>query len=264
MSRLGPFVKLTTTDEVHRGLCMQDGLVVDPMPWDPCRHIGGIHFCRPVYIPYWAKRLHDMSWVREVTLPDDAEFVEFGEKAKASRVILGPRKSLRDYLSTWTEAMCLAAVQQDGIGIEFLSDEQRTPAVCLAAVLQNIAAIFPMTAKQRTEPVCVAAVQRDCDALYALSDGQRTEPVCLAAVQRDCDALYALSDGQRTEPVCLAAVQQNGQVIERLTAKQRTPAVCLAAVQQDAYAIYHMTAKQRTEAVCLAAKHRTEAFRFAN
>ncbi len=177
---------------------------------------GGIHFCRPEHILAWAYSLGNTVWVREVTIPPDVEFIEFDTKAKASQVILGPRKSLQDYLSTWTESMCLASVVLYGWTIQAMPDEQRTPAVCLAAV------------------------QREGDAIRCLNAAQRTHAMCLAAVQKNGEAIRYLNAAQRTPAVCLAAVQNYGMSIRFMTLEQRTPAVCQAAVQ-------YLTPEQRNQ-----------------
>ena len=75
---------------------------------------------------------------------------------------------------SWTDAQrCLAAVQQGGYAIQYLTDAQRTPEVCLAAVQQGGYAIQCLTDVQRTPEVCLAAVQQNGHAIQYLTDAQR-------------------------------------------------------------------------------------------
>jgi hypothetical protein len=70
-------------------------LNIDPVPFEregSCCS-GGIYFTTPEFIGYF---IYMGIWVREVTIPSDAEMVmdPQGDKWRASKVILGPRKEL--------------------------------------------------------------------------------------------------------------------------------------------------------------------------
>ncbi len=91
------YLKITNAEEKHHGLQYQDGLNIDPVPFAKegscCR--GGIYFTTPEYIIDF---LHMGIYIREVTIPEDAEMVmdPKGDKWRASKVILGPRRDLRE------------------------------------------------------------------------------------------------------------------------------------------------------------------------
>ena len=95
------YIKITNAKEYHHGLQYQDGLNIDPVPFakEGSCVPGGIYFTTPEFISYFI----DMGiYIREVTIPEDAEMVKDpkGNKWRASKVILGPRKDLSE-LETW-------------------------------------------------------------------------------------------------------------------------------------------------------------------
>ncbi len=89
------YLKITNAKENHHGLQYQDGLNIDPVPFakEGSCCAGGIYFTIPKYL---CEFLYMGQYVREVTIPEDAEMVKDpeGEKWRASKVILGPRKDL--------------------------------------------------------------------------------------------------------------------------------------------------------------------------
>jgi hypothetical protein len=95
------YLKITNAAENHHGLQYHDGLNIDPVPFARegtcCR--GGIYFTTPEYI---CKFLYVGIYVREVTIPEDAEIVQDPQvdKWRASKVILGVRKELGN-IDTW-------------------------------------------------------------------------------------------------------------------------------------------------------------------
>jgi hypothetical protein len=91
--------KITNEDEWHHGLQYQDGRVDDTVPF--CDDLG--ESCVPggIYFTDTANVLGYLAygpWVREVTVPDDAQVVEdpSGGKWRASAVVLGPRRRWAD------------------------------------------------------------------------------------------------------------------------------------------------------------------------
>ncbi len=101
--------------------------MVDPEKWDPCECAGGgIHFCRPDQVGHWYRVLPDLTWIREVTVPDDAQFAEFEEYAKADRVFLGPRMSFKEYVAAWSQDQCWDALMHEIDLLRLMTAEQRT------------------------------------------------------------------------------------------------------------------------------------------
>jgi ankyrin repeat protein len=89
------YLKITNAEENHNGLQYQDGLVIDPVPFakEGSCCPGGIYFTTPKYI---CNFMNMGRYVREVTIPEDAEMVKDpdGDKWRASKVVLSPRKEL--------------------------------------------------------------------------------------------------------------------------------------------------------------------------
>jgi hypothetical protein len=95
------YLKITNKLENHNGLLYQTGLVEDILPFEKegscCA--GGIYFSDEKNI---CEFLYYGVWIREVSIPEDAEMVTDpqGDKWRASKVIFGERKSLAE-VSTW-------------------------------------------------------------------------------------------------------------------------------------------------------------------
>lgn len=95
------YLKVTNEEENHNGLKYKNGLNIDPVPFAKegscCR--GGIYFTTHEHILNF---LNLGIYVREVTIPEDAEMVHdpSGDKWRASKIILGKRSDLRK-VETW-------------------------------------------------------------------------------------------------------------------------------------------------------------------
>lgn len=95
------FVKLTNSNECHNGFRFKDGLNIDTVDFNPieeCRP-GGIYFCFREDYERWTKYgCSQMFYIREVSIPDDAQVYCEENKFKADKIILGPRQLLFDSL----------------------------------------------------------------------------------------------------------------------------------------------------------------------
>jgi hypothetical protein len=95
------YLKITNAKENHFGLQYHDGLNIDPLPFakEGSCCTGGIYFTTPEYI---CRFLYVGIYIREVIVPEDAEMVldPQGDKWRASKVTLFPRKDLRE-VNTW-------------------------------------------------------------------------------------------------------------------------------------------------------------------
>jgi hypothetical protein len=58
-----------------------------------------------------------------------------------------------------TEALCLAAVQKNGIALKYVPEEFKTEALCLAAVQQNGSALEYVPEALKTEALCIEAMK---------------------------------------------------------------------------------------------------------
>ena len=98
------YFKVTNAAESHNGLQYSDGLIVDPVAFNPsgsCES-GGIYYADEDHI---GEFMSYGPWVREVTIPEDARTYKDpeGNKCKADKVILGPRVALLDFLREYVE-----------------------------------------------------------------------------------------------------------------------------------------------------------------
>jgi len=89
-----------TNKEINNNFKFKDGLNVDPIPFNSNQNekcaSGGIYFSKTENILDWL--FFDHHWIREVTIPEDAQIVEFKDKLRADKIIFGSRMSLSD---TW-------------------------------------------------------------------------------------------------------------------------------------------------------------------
>jgi hypothetical protein len=95
------YLKITNQEENHNDLQYHTGLVEDIIPFqrEGSCVAGGIYYTTQEYICGF---LGYGIWLREVTIPEDAEYVKDpgGDKWRANKVILGERKDLRK-VETW-------------------------------------------------------------------------------------------------------------------------------------------------------------------
>ena len=142
-----------------------------------------------------------------------------------------------------TEAMCLAAVQENGWLLEYV--HVKTPEICLAAVQQIGYSLQFVPEELKIPELCMAAVQQYGGALRYVPEELKTPEICLAAVQKYGYALRFVPEELKTPKLCLAAVQQSGGALGYVPEGLKTPELCLAAVQQNGVALIHVPKKLR-------------------
>ena len=84
-----------------------------------------------------------------------------------------------------------------GFAVQHLPNELKTEALCLAAVQQDGRTLAYVPDALKTETLCLAAVQQDGYTLQYVPDAQKTEALCLAAAQQDGGALAYVPDALR-------------------------------------------------------------------
>lgn len=91
------YFKVMNQAEYHHELQYKTGLNIDPIPFNPhgkCNP-GGIYFCEAKHVFRFLDYAGTDGWIREVTIPDDAQIYHEVYKVKADRVILGKRMSVK-------------------------------------------------------------------------------------------------------------------------------------------------------------------------
>ncbi len=237
------FVKLTNEEETHYGMEYKTGLNEDHLEFNPTGScsLGGLYFTTLWYASSYMN--YNMKYYRTVTLLDDSPIYVEDKKFKTKKFILSDRKELSEL---WNDNdFCLAAVQEDGIKLEFVKEQ--TPKICLAAVQQNGFSVCYV--HEQTPEICMAAVQQKSHALQCVHE--QTPEICLAAVQQNGHVLGFVKE--QTPEICLAAVQQDGNGLTFV--KEQTPEICLAAVQQDGNASIFVKPIFRTPELCAIAEN---------
>jgi hypothetical protein len=158
--------------------------------------------------------------------------------------------------------LCLAAVLQDGLTLEFVPEEFKTSELCLTAIWRTPDVFKYVPGAIKTPEFCLDAIQRNGNAFTQVSDELKTRDFCLAAVQRNELAFKYISGKLITPEFCLAAIRQNGWALEHVPENLKTLELCLAAVQQEGRAIRYVPDILKTPEVCLCAvqHHKTSLF----
>jgi hypothetical protein len=175
------FYKLLAADLRHYDFIYHEGLNVDTMPFDPSGNCepGGLYFTTFEYIPKWYS--HHWPLIADVALPDDARvYTEpCGTKWKADRLVLSNIRPLSEFLATLDETTLNRMITEDCMMLEHVKNQ--TEALCLAAVQQD-GGVLDMVQNQ-TNAICLAAVQQEGLALEYVR--RPTESICRAALQQN-------------------------------------------------------------------------------
>ena len=159
---------------------------------------GGLYFCRKEDVGHWLLLYGDeLGFISAVTLCHDSTVVSVGAKLKADRFILGPFHPIESFLATET-MFTMAALRQDGLGLQFVPEAHRTLEHCWAAVNQYGLALEFVPAAIQTPELCWAAVQSTSEALQYVRKRLRTPELCLAAVQKDGWSFNSVPDTSKT------------------------------------------------------------------
>jgi hypothetical protein len=169
--------------------------------------------------------------------------------------------------------LCEIAVSQNGLALEWVPEELRTPDLCEIAVSQDGDALWHVPKELRGPEIHKAAVSQDPWAVELVPKELRTPEICEIAVSQDPWALrwvpeelpeyekickIALSqDGMALELVpkelpeyaklCEIAVSQNGLALQYVPEELRTPSLCKIAVSQDGNALWHVPEELQDE-----------------
>lgn len=95
------FYRLTKSNEIHNGYKFCDGLNVDTLQIGLIDdfQIEGLYFCEEKYVKNWLTYTDDLTYIREVTIPDDATVCIEKYELKADKFILEPRQLISTYLT---------------------------------------------------------------------------------------------------------------------------------------------------------------------
>lgn len=129
-----------------------------------------------------------------------------------------------------TEAVCLAAVQKDGMALQFVPEALRTVNVCREAVRWNHHALQFVPDRLKTPDLAIsllALVSHVCSLEEVPPDERRsrpdfqTEAGCVAAVRQKAWALQFVPVHLLTKGVVQAAIDSISDWLENMAARKR-------------------------------------------
>ena len=165
-----------------------------------------------------------------------------------------------------TDAVCIAAVRQNGLAIEYVP--KVTADICMAAVRQNGLSLAYIPIVQRTLDICLEAIRENGLALEHVPEKLKTTELCLEAVKHDLleidSCMKSVPESIQTEEFCLAAIKVNIKAIKYISPALRTMKVCHAAIGVDGlFGLKHTPTEIKTIELCLdAVRQNGEAFMF--
>ena len=86
--------RLTNINELHNGLQYHDGIVEDPLSFQPTGNCsaGGMYFFDETQLHLYNKYVENAYWIREVQLLPDSRVYAETDKYKTDKFVLKPRK----------------------------------------------------------------------------------------------------------------------------------------------------------------------------
>lgn len=229
------------------GHVYREGLNILPTPLNPSDWLSGFPFSEEQNAMRAISHCDNFYWIGIVQLCADSRVVPSQiEEFKTDKFVLGPIIRIADYVrqcdtmnaisryphllkfveqQSQTPALCMAAVQRDGLAIKWVKEQ--TPALCLTAIQQNGRAIEGV--KEQTPELCMMAVRQCGFALGGVK--QRTLELCWEAVRTCGMAFFFVPNELQTPELCKMAIQQVPDMIRHV--KYKTPDLCMMAVQKD-------------------------------
>jgi hypothetical protein len=243
------FIKLTNKTEIHNGFQFKTGLNIDNLPFEPsgkCRK-GGFYFCNEFDSYRWLKYSgQTMVHYRYVTIPDDAQVYDEGDKFKCDRFVLGEKNTINSDFGKptipemWEDYnYCKNAFHYDMTLLKFC----KNPEFQLEAV--KITPLSLLYIEEPTMLMCLTGVEKSPHALHYIK--RQNFGMWSKAVQCYPESLKAITE--QTSELCLIAVKKNGLAIKYV--RHQTPEISLCAVNQNALALEFV--KEQTSELCLAA-----------
>ena len=238
------FYKILRKDLVHNGYKFVNGLNIDPVEFNPngeCSQ-GGFYFTEYDKIGHWLEYIHDLTYIVEVTIPDDAKVCVKENKFKTDKIILDlNNKKLIQYHKCWSDIeFCKKAVKQNYNALNIIKHR-----------CESIKDIKDIKNEQLNDvdfwsniELCKLAVQRcGCDLQFV--NIPQTDELCKLAIQQNGSALEYVTN--QTEALCKLAIQENGYELRHVI--NQTEDICKLAVQKHGYALEYVNISQ-TEDMC--------------
>jgi hypothetical protein len=149
-----------------------------------------------------------------------------------------------------TEAVCTAAVEQDGWALSYVPEHMRTEALCLIAVQHAGANLRHVPVALRSPAICLTAMRAGAaDAIAAVPVELRTESIWLELMRQTNYAPHGIVGLTSTEIQSIKRdlMQWNGLLLGELKEDARTLKLCQAAVAQNPEALKFVPEKWRAQ-----------------
>ena len=118
--------------------------------------------------------------------------------------------------------VCIAAIQRDLVGNEFVPEKHNTPKLWMAVVRKEGSKLQMVPEEMRTPEICNAALTNEWWALKHVPVDLQTLELCKALVKTDPCALYYMHKKRKTPAFCEWAVQENPWTLQYVPSDQRT------------------------------------------
>jgi len=158
-------------------------------------------------------------------------------------ITLIPEQDLNDEI-------CLIAVNENGLLLNYIFESKRTPLVCFTAVNQNGKSIQYVPKQFLSEELYCTAVKSNAFSIQFVPKDLQTEELYLIAVNKSGLSLEYIHESKRTKLVCCTAVKQNGQSIKYVPTDLQIEELCLIAVNQHGLNLNLIDETKRTPLVC--------------
>jgi len=194
------YVKFIRRDRKHYGVRYKEGIVEDPLPFDPDEHCGpgGLFFAKVEDAAQWASFGDDMA---TITIPPGERVVEFKQKLKAHRIRVGKIVPIGDH-PVWNDsALRLAAVRKTPWLIEHMKNPSE--ALQMTAVGKDAGAVLLIEDPCRAAKVL--ALTLDGNLIEYMKD--LDDELQVIAVTKSPEAIYAIDNPCEEAIIAAACVE---------------------------------------------------------
>lgn len=166
-----------------------------------------------------------------------------------------------------TEAMCLAAINNNSDAFQYVAERNKSNEVCLAAVKMNGNLLKDVPDKNKNREMCLIAIDTilsNRKIYFALSENVEsgikyvpieffTEEICLKIVNKDGLLLNDIPIELRSREVCTAALKKNILSIEYIPVEVFNAELALSLVQENGSLLKYIPEEMRSEKICISA-----------
>ncbi len=146
--------------------------------------------------------------------------------------------------------LCLRAVKQNGLALQFINDKFKEEHLCFVAVYQNGLALQFVSDECKTYDICYIACKENGLALQFISDKiKKSNPRELfkRAVEQNYRVIEFVPPEYRTIELYLIVVAKNGLYLEHVPEENKLENMSKLAVRQNYRAIEFVPLQHRTE-----------------